>query len=119
MALTSGGDVYSWTGDHENRIPKLRMSTASGANPVIQIACGKHHAIALDTEEKVYAWGANEAGQLGNGQVDRREAGAVNHTFHFSPKRVIFGEAKKVRISQVACGDKTSYALDQTGRVTL
>jgi len=34
----------------------------------IQIACGEAHCLALTTTNQVYGWGANNNGQLGNGE---------------------------------------------------
>ena len=35
-----------------------------------QITCGEDHSIVRDSAGKVYAWGANNKGQLGNGHYE-------------------------------------------------
>lgn len=42
--------------------------TVCGLNHVIQVACGSNHTVALTRNGRVYAFGANNFGQLGNGQ---------------------------------------------------
>ena len=78
LALTTGGQVYSW-GNNANgqlgfdiakassytKVPTL-ISALSGKT-VTAIAAGYDHSMALTDEGQVYSWGRNSSGQLGNG----------------------------------------------------
>jgi alpha-tubulin suppressor-like RCC1 family protein len=57
MVLTSSGKVYSWTMDVPTQVQRLAC--------VAYIAAGARHCLAVGKECVVYAWGSNDAGQLG------------------------------------------------------
>jgi alpha-tubulin suppressor-like RCC1 family protein len=79
IALTSDGKIYRWGHNwsesfsareyEQNNIeqskPKLVQSLKEEF--VIDISCGSIHSLALTKSGKVYAWGCNKWGQLGNG----------------------------------------------------
>ena len=50
----------------------MAVFTESPLRPVKQIACGVEHTIALLEDGTVWAWGANEFGQLGDGTNTNR-----------------------------------------------
>lgn len=70
---------------------------------IIALAPGASHILALDRHGHVWAWGDNQAGQLGLG-----------HT-RFQPEPVKL--AALADISAIAAGDAHSLALDRQGRV--
>ena len=41
------------------------------------VACGANHTLVLSTTGQMYAWGSNSHGQLGTGQVEKREGPPV------------------------------------------
>lgn len=51
-------------------VPRLSMIFRMKIN---QIACGKHHMLGINADEKVLSWGANTCGQLGNGTFSKFE----------------------------------------------
>src|SRR5258706_608752 len=63
-AVVSGGDVLQW-GELGGPLP----ASIFGLDRVRSIAAGAHHMLALRVDGTVWAWGANNAGQLGNGTV--------------------------------------------------
>ena len=79
LALTSTGQLYAF-GD--NRYGQLGIATNSGTGnanptpalvslpgaggPVVQIATGRRHSLALTSTGQLYAFGVNYSGQLGN-----------------------------------------------------
>ena len=78
LALTDDGMVYAWgrndTGQLGNNattdamLPVAVTVTGTPMNnkTIIEIASGARHSLAIDSSGKVYAWGHNGSGQLGN-----------------------------------------------------
>ncbi len=72
---------------------------------VVETATGFEHSLARTETGAVYAWGANDCGQLGLGHTRRTD----------KPTLVQVGEGKKV--VGVACGTRFSVAVDSKGQV--
>ena len=78
LALTDGGMVYTWgrndTGQLGNNATTDAMlpvavtvtGTPMSNKTIVEIASGARHSLAIDSSGKVYAWGHNGSGQLGN-----------------------------------------------------
>jgi len=78
---------------------------------IVQVVRGSGHTLALTTEGKVYAWGLNSSGQLGdNTTVQRNTPVAVNTTNGTSS---LFGKT----VVAVAAGSSHSLALCSDGTV--
>jgi len=79
MALTQGGQVYTWGFNGSGRlgdgtttmatIPEHITATLPdpATDPVIQVSAGPNFALALTRSGAVYGWGANDSGQIGTG----------------------------------------------------
>lgn len=112
VALTAEGDAYAWG---KNRVGQLGngATSTSEKEPVavasdqtfVQIAAGSAHALALDTDGAVWAWGENGAGQLGNASTEDQN----------TPVKIQMPE--NVNFVAIAAGENTSFALSETGRV--
>ncbi|MBF0370723.1 MAG: DUF1566 domain-containing protein [Magnetococcales bacterium] len=77
VALTSDGTVWAWGDNDDGQIGPLATGEEQEtpvevpiAEPVIQIAAGYQHTIALTESGSVWAWGNNLFGQLGNGGTE-------------------------------------------------
>ncbi|XP_054456253.1 probable E3 ubiquitin-protein ligase HERC6 [Anoplopoma fimbria] len=76
LAVCASGQVFSWgAGDDGQRgiLPNLLCKRPSQVPmplqiPVIQVACGNSHSLALTTGGDVFSWGLNSHGQLGLGK---------------------------------------------------
>jgi alpha-tubulin suppressor-like RCC1 family protein len=112
LALTSGGDLYSWgTGlmgelglayitKQETPAKLQKVSTKFKS-----IAVGYEHCLAVSEAGDIYVWGANDLGQLGTGDlkpIDRPTKLKLGHKF-----------------TAVAAGTKHSMALNEHGFVFL
>ncbi len=80
LALTRGGQVYAWGANATGQlgagcasivrcITPLLVEGLPAGDPVTAIAAGYGHSLAVTRLGRVYAWGDNTSGQLGNGSV--------------------------------------------------
>ena len=84
---------------------KIPLSKLGEEVQVEMLDCGYSHVLAVTRSRKLYAWGANDCGQLGNG---RREP-------VFEPKLV--DAFKGVVIEFCACGDEYSAVVNEAGEL--
>ena len=114
LALTSAGSVLAW-GQNDQGQAGGGTSSLDVATPqpssiptgikVTQVAAGCNSAYALTSTGQVYAWGADYAGQLGDGGRAQQD----------SP--VLVGLPTGIKVTQVAAGCNSAYALTSTGQV--
>ncbi|MFO0971637.1 MAG: hypothetical protein U0520_04825 [Candidatus Saccharimonadales bacterium] len=83
----------------------IPAETIPGLQNIIQVATSTRHSLALDESGKVWAWGRDNAGQLGKN--------IENLSGVFEPE-VVSGLPT---ITQVAAGRDFSLALDKSGRI--
>ena len=105
-----GSDEWSQlTGDASSTVSQLAEPTLiRGLDPIVDVACGSDHSLAVDGVGRVWAWGADYAGQLGIGRGDRDDDEEVGGPV------VIEGLPP---ISFVRAGDAVSYAVSRDGEV--
>ena len=102
-ARTSGGEVYCWGSNHhgqlgardeEKLVPVVHYVTipgdphdrfwplpmrVEGLPKIRQLSVGAMHVCAVGDDARVYCWGANKSGQLGDGTTERRGTPVVMH----------------------------------------
>jgi alpha-tubulin suppressor-like RCC1 family protein len=85
MAIGSNGTLYSW-GDGDNDQLGNGTSTFSDTPVVVQmpsgvtasvISAGGQHALAIGSNDLLYAWGEDADGQLGNGVIKNEKVPVV------------------------------------------
>ena len=85
---------------------------------IVSVAAGEGHAVALDRYGSVFAWGANGAGQLGNGHESSDSVSVdttglrFNHTQKIVPVRAAIDD-----VWQVSAGTSNTAAIRKDGTV--
>lgn len=110
LGLMSDGTVWAWGNDGWGQLgngqyaPSATPIQVPGLSGVTAIAAGSLHSLALKSDGSVWAWGFDYYGQVGNGT----SGGNV-----LSPARV----KGLGRVTDIAAGGFTSYALKSDGSV--
>lgn len=119
LALTSGGEIYSWGFNGDGELGDGSLSDRNVPGPVfaggalagkrvIALAAGGLHSLALTADGLVFSWGYNGVGQLGDGVgSDHSVPSPVDASGVLAGKTII----------AIACGDDHSLALDSGGNV--
>ncbi len=109
-ALDSSGRVWSWGSNFQGQLGRQSDEVLNQAPAKIEtlpkithLATGKNHTLALSDKGEVWAWGANTAGQLGQGNLNSLT----------KPARVLINTS----IRAIAAGDTHSLAIDANGRL--
>jgi alpha-tubulin suppressor-like RCC1 family protein len=108
LYLWGGNDSYNLgSGDQvRSSLPLRCTSEAFPPEGVRSISLAKHHSMLLSRKNRVYTWGLNDAGQLGQPTMNRSQVlGPKTYVKH--PMKVGFLS----RISSVACARKHSFAV--------
>jgi alpha-tubulin suppressor-like RCC1 family protein len=79
LAIDASGKVYSW-GDNQrgqlgdgttvNRLSPVMLGGILGNKRIVSLTSSVRSSYGLDSLGKIYSWGANDFGQLGNGSTD-------------------------------------------------
>jgi uncharacterized repeat protein (TIGR02543 family) len=121
IALTNFGRVFSWgsnsshqLGDGTNidrNIPVNITSSfnLSGLENITMVASGSRHSAAITSTGRIFTWGFNLYGQLGDGTTNRRDS-----PFEITGKFNLVGSEK---ISSVSLGIFHSAAITSNGRI--
>jgi alpha-tubulin suppressor-like RCC1 family protein len=116
LALTSGGRVLAWGDNLGGELGDGSTTTGSSTPVLVQlpartrvtaVAAGDEFSLALTSDGRVLAWGANFAGQLGDGSTSITDSS--------TPVRVDLPAG--TRVTAVAAGTFHSLALTSDGRV--
>jgi alpha-tubulin suppressor-like RCC1 family protein len=116
LALSSDGRVFSWGSNQSGQLGRGSSNSSTpvaitgggmlGGQPVIAIAAGASHSLALAANGRVFAWGLGSSGQLGIG----------NTSPYFSPTAVsTSGVLSGKSIVAIAAGANHSLAIDSNG----
>lgn len=113
LVLTADGSVWCWGRNNRGQLGNGSAGTDWQSQPgrvslsgVIAVAAGAEHSLALLGDGRVWAWGANDNGQLGNDST----ADAASPVFVRRPGGLA------VRAKTIAAGAEHSLAVDASGR---
>ncbi|WP_190932449.1 Ig-like domain repeat protein, partial [Paenibacillus oceani] len=122
LALDKGGSIWTWGGDTEGELGDgpgetaityipAKLTVMDSGTPVqfTQISGGIRHALALDDQGNMWAWGSNSAGQLGNNSTVKSEV----------PVKVPLEDdsGNPLRFTSVSAGSEKSFGLDADGQI--
>jgi hypothetical protein len=122
LALDKGGSIWTWGGDTEGELGDgpgetaityipAKLTVMDSGTPVkfTQISGGIRHALALDDQGNMWAWGSNSAGQLGNNSSVKLEV----------PVKVPLEDdsGNPLRFTSVSAGSGKSFGLDADGQI--
>ena len=107
LALTEDGRVYAWGNNKTGCVGAENRGTCAPqlvegleGKKVIDISAGMESSAALTEDHEVYTWGADNYGQLGQGQGPR-----------YVNKPTKIRTFKNVPIARIACGQYHMLAL--------
>ncbi len=117
LALDKDGNVWAWgengsgqLGDGTTNPPGSEPSTpvqAQGLTNVQAVSAGGFFSLALDKDGNIWAWGANDAGQLGNGTTSPSDV----------PVQVIGDGSPLPQFTMIAAGFNQALAVDVDGNL--
>ena len=121
-AISSNGRVFTWgynlygqlgdgtTIDKNTPVEITTGFNLVGGETITQVSLGNNHSIAISSTGRIFTWGYNNNGQLGDGTtIDKNTPSNITS----SGFNLILGET----ITQVSLGESHSSALSSTGRV--
>jgi uncharacterized repeat protein (TIGR02543 family) len=119
LAVTTQGRVYAWgyngsgqlgdgTANSRTTPTLINVPNLQSGETIAQVTAGSYHSLAVTTQGRVYAWGLNGSGQLGNGTTTSHNTPTLIHVPNLQS-----GET----IAQVTAGDSHSLAVTSQGRV--
>ena len=110
LALTADGLLFAWGSDTNNQLgngpsgsrttPTAVVMTGDLAGQrVVAVVAGGGHSLALDNGGRVYAWGSNASGQLGNGSYANADSPVALPAFTSPVVALAAGEAHSVALT--------------------
>lgn len=120
FALTDDGKVYGWGTFRSNEgIFGFSTDIKIASRPVLikdlkkitSIKAGANHALALDSNGSVFAWGSGQQNQLGRRVVERTKHEGLN------PREFGLPKGAKKGITSIETGGYHSFAISKTGDV--
>lgn len=126
MALSNQGTVYGWgtyrdasgqvglQADGVKHKPTVILTLQN--NPIVKIASGNDHTVALSKDGDIFTWGCAEQGQLGRimGCFTSR-GGRRGLQYILNPKQV--RDKKRLTFKDIFCGSYSTFAVAQDGAV--
>jgi alpha-tubulin suppressor-like RCC1 family protein len=119
LAIGSDGRLYAWganthgqlgDGTTTQRNTPWVVSLSPGVTPV-SIAAGDAHSLAIGSDGRLYAWGRNDSGQVGDGTTTQRNTPAlVSLPAGAAPSSVSAGSAHSLAV----CADGKLYGWGTT-----
>ena len=123
IAIDNQGKVYTWGANSIGQLGKgttddsnvpICISDISGnilnGKNIVEISAGGNHTVVLDDQGKVYTWGNNSHGQLGN---ETNEASLAPICISDISGNILKGK----NIISISAGESYTLAIDEQGKV--
>lgn len=109
LLLDNMGKVFSWSGQSVTEMKRIVFSRSRST--IVKLSVGAQHVLALASNGRVWSWGNDERGQLGQG---RKLSDSHNQWYRkTSPIKI----SKLANITQILAHGNSSLALDSYGAV--
>src|SRR5690606_15846173 len=116
FVIDESGEIWAWgyNGDGQlgipgnsyyQPVPALISSVLPAGDRWLTVVTGSSHTLALDSQRRVWAWGYNGSGQLGNGTTVSSSV----------PVQIDLAMLEGAKVIAIAAGDSHSAALDEFG----
>lgn len=105
----------TWSSRPEGAFDQPHEITTLRGFEITEVASGDHHALALDKDGRVFAWGDNMSGQLGF--EASAESSVVDVPSLLPTQRLYAGTSQQPRITHIAAGGENSYMTVEATRV--
>lgn len=135
LARTSDGKVLAWglnergqlgDGTTVDRARPVEVQGFPVDSPVVDVSAGREHSLAVTADGRVYAWGANGEGEVGDGtRVERRTPTLVTSTLTAGPTAdpagplpvIVDVEAGGASYARTAGGDVYGWGPNREGQL--
>jgi len=119
LALDEEGDIWAWGYNSEGQLGDgtttdrdgpvlISGGVRFGGKKIVTVNAGIQHSFAIDEEGKVWAWGYNDYGQLGDGTIVQKSMPVlISDGVRFGGKKIVTVDA----------GYNHSLAIDEDGNV--
>ena len=116
-AIDRNGKIYTFGNGADGRlgldslgskIEPCEVQHELATKRCVRVACGWAHTVALEEKGKVYSWGSNSFGQLGQGSMDNKPSSTS-----VVPQQVLGFPAEGVKIMTISCGAWHTMALSE------
>jgi uncharacterized repeat protein (TIGR02543 family) len=120
LALMTSGRVFSWglnnygqlgdgTSTNKGTPTMVVFNNLQNGESINSVSAGENHSLAVTTTGRVFSWGLNNYGQLGDGTSTNKG----------TPTMVVFNNLQNGEsINSVSAGDRHSLAVTTNGRVS-
>jgi alpha-tubulin suppressor-like RCC1 family protein len=116
LAINDDGRVFSWGSNDSGQLGNEKTENSAfmvavsglGSERFISVAAGHSHSLALSASGRVYAWGSNDHGELGNGTTIPSSVAV---------ETMLPASVTASSIATIAAGDEFSALLTKDGRV--
>jgi alpha-tubulin suppressor-like RCC1 family protein len=122
--LTTDGLVYTYgnntlgqlgTGDTKTVTTSVQVAAFKPTDPVVSLACGSNHTVAVTRKGKVYSFGDNKSMQCGH-EIKTESIKLDNSDMSSGePEKITHFEKKRIKVDKALCGDNFTYLIGRSG----
>ena len=115
LALTEDGRVFQQGGEAWSDEEQLVL--AREEDPVVEIAAGRGHMVALCESGRVFTWGDNTAGQCGQTGARQGQSEYIHEPQQLAYFTSLLQKNEGLKVVRIACGSRSTIAVTKNGHV--